>query len=71
LKKCWISCCLPKIGGNSPGDESVQPLDPAQPPIWESFEEFAEQLPADISATLPTDGAAQIDHYLYGSPKHD
>jgi hypothetical protein len=54
-----------------PGDESVQPLDPAQPPIWESFEEFAEQLPADISATLPTDGAAQIDHYLYGSPKHD
>jgi hypothetical protein len=40
-------------------------------PIWEVFEEFADQLPESIAATLPTDGAAQIDHYLYGSPKRD
>ncbi len=39
-----------------PGDEPVQPSNPAQSPIWESFEEFAEQLPADISASLPIDG---------------
>jgi hypothetical protein len=55
----------------SPSNDSIQTSNQDQPPIWESFEEFAEQLPEDISATLPTDGAAQIDHYLYGSPKHD
>lgn len=40
-----------------------------QKPIWEAFEEFADQLPDAIAQMLPTDGAAQIDHYLYGSPK--
>lgn len=41
------------------------------PPVWEAFETFADQLPEAVAATLPTDGAAQIDHYLYGSPNRD
>jgi hypothetical protein len=53
-----------------------QPVTPAvdalpTPPIWQAFETFADQLPEAIAATLPTDGAAQIDHYLYGNPKRD
>jgi hypothetical protein len=38
-------------------------------PIWD----FAAQLIRDASdetfQTLPTDGASQHDHYLYGAPK--
>jgi hypothetical protein len=39
------------------------------PPIWEIFAQSAQNLPEEALAELPTDGAAQIDHYLYGSPK--
>jgi hypothetical protein len=38
-------------------------------PIWELFEEFAEDIPEDELAQLPTDGAEQHDHYIYGTPK--
>ena len=57
--------------------QTVHPVDAAeaipcpQRPIWEAFEEFADQLPETIADTLPTDGAAQVDHYLYGSPKRN
>lgn len=56
-----------------PSNPSVAtPIANAAPrPIWEEFEAFADQLPEAIAQTLPTDGAAQIDHYLYGSPKQD
>jgi hypothetical protein len=40
-------------------------------PIWELFEEFADQVPEEVAAKLPTDGAVQHDHYLYGAPKRD
>jgi len=29
------------------------------------------QVPPEIIATMPTDGASQHDHYLYGWPKRD
>ncbi|MBD2570909.1 hypothetical protein [Anabaena lutea] len=38
-------------------------------PIWEIFEEANQDLPEEVIAKLPTDGAAQVDHYLYGKPK--
>jgi hypothetical protein len=40
-------------------------------PIWELFEETAENIPDEILQQLPTDGAAQHDHYLYGTPKRE
>jgi hypothetical protein len=40
-------------------------------PIWEIFEDFTNELPEEVIAKLPTDGAAQLDHYLYGKPKKD
>jgi hypothetical protein len=30
-----------------------------------------KDIPPEIMATLPTDGASQHDHYIYGWPKRD
>ncbi|WP_204103780.1 MULTISPECIES: DUF2281 domain-containing protein [Spirulina sp. CCY15215] len=38
-------------------------------PIWELFEEFTENIPEEILAQLPTDGAEKHDYYIYGTPK--
>ncbi len=34
------------------------------------FDQFATNMPLDERDRLPTDGAEQHDHYLYGAPKH-
>ena len=44
---------------------------PSQRPIWEKIRRRAENIPAEEAAKLPTDGAAEHDHYLYGSPKRN
>ena len=41
----------------------------ARPPIWERIATRAAQIPTEEVDKLPADGAAQIDHYLYGHPK--
>ena len=38
-------------------------------PIWERLAARAAEIPAEELDKLPPDGAAQIDHYLYGHPK--
>jgi len=38
-------------------------------PIWERIAELAERLPQEMISQWPTDGASQLDHYLYGAPK--
>ena len=38
-------------------------------PIWEIITELSAQVPMEEWETLPSDGAEQHDHYLYGSPK--
>lgn len=38
-------------------------------PIWERIAELAASLPADVVAGWPTDGASQLDHYVYGTAK--
>jgi Arc/MetJ-type ribon-helix-helix transcriptional regulator len=38
-------------------------------PIWEVVEELRKSVPPEEFAKLPRDGAEQLDHYLYGSPK--
>ena len=38
-------------------------------PIWEIITELSAQVPMEEWEKLPTDGAEQHDHYLYGSPK--
>ena len=38
-------------------------------PIWEIIADLSAEVPMEEWAKLPTDGAEQHDHYLYGSPK--
>lgn len=37
--------------------------------IWDKIEERIQNVPDEIWEQLPTDGAQEHDHYLYGSPK--
>jgi hypothetical protein len=39
--------------------------------ISERIIERMSKVPPEIMATMPTDGASQHDHYLYGHPKRD
>ena len=41
----------------------------AEKPIWEVMDELRKSVPPEELAKLPRDGAAQLDHYIYGSPK--
>ena len=38
-------------------------------PIWEIITELSAQVPMEEWEKLPSDGAEQHDHYLYGAPK--
>lgn len=38
-------------------------------PVWERIASLAASLPDEAIAGLPSDGASQLDHYLYGAPK--
>jgi predicted DNA-binding antitoxin AbrB/MazE fold protein len=44
-------------------------IEPARPPIWERLAARAAEAPPEEVMRLPPDGAAQIDHYLYGHPR--
>ena len=39
--------------------------------ISDVIRENMSDMPADILAQLPKDGASQHDHYIYGSPKRE
>jgi putative addiction module CopG family antidote len=38
-------------------------------PIGEIIDELMADMPAEVLDQLPVDGAAQHDHYIYGTPK--
>lgn len=40
-------------------------------PIWEVAAELVCDIPEDVLNSIPTDGAAQHDHYLYAVDKRD
>jgi hypothetical protein len=47
---------------------------PAPPPkvrklVWALFEEASRKIPDEALDHLPTDLAAQVDPYIYGTPK--
>ena len=43
--------------------------DTAPKPIWEKIRETFSNLSEEDLASLPVDGATQVDHYAYGLPK--
>jgi len=44
-------------------------LERPRPPFWERIAALTADVPPEELDKLPIDGSAQIDHYLYGSPK--
>ena len=40
-------------------------------PIWEVIADIMADVPPEVLAQLPKDGASQHDHYIYGWPKRD
>jgi predicted DNA-binding antitoxin AbrB/MazE fold protein len=46
-----------------------QDVQDAEPPIWEQILALTRDLPPEAFEGLPTDGASQHDHYIYGTPK--
>jgi len=47
------------------------PFDPAAPSLLEIAEALAREVPDEEWAKVPTDLAANVDHYLYGTPKRE
>jgi len=44
-------------------------LERPRPPLWERIIGLTADAPPEELDKPPTDGAAQHDHYLYGTPK--
>jgi hypothetical protein len=38
-------------------------------PLWEIADDLLKDVPQEVLDRLPTDGAVQHDHYIYGTPK--
>lgn len=38
-------------------------------PIWETLADSMQDLPPEEIASIPADGASQVDHYIYGHSK--
>jgi predicted DNA-binding antitoxin AbrB/MazE fold protein len=43
-------------------------VEPVLPPIWEQIIALTADAPPEEIAKVPPDGAAELDHYLYGAP---
>jgi hypothetical protein len=59
------------------GDEQAESMAP-NPPVERPLQTAADivlfhmrQVPPEMMATMPTDGASQHDHYIYGWPKRE
>ena len=39
--------------------------------ISQAIREIWSDMPVEVQAKLPSDGASQVDHYVYGLPKSD
>ena len=69
---------LCKAAGVEPGADLVAEvqtgrivLQPARPRFWERIAALTADVPPEELDKVPTDGAAQLDHYLYGHPKRE
>jgi hypothetical protein len=43
----------------------------ARRPVSQSVREIWSDMPDDVRAKLPSDGASQVDHYIYKLPKRE
>ena len=61
--EAWIE----RLAEPEPNPTVERPLQAAAQIILDSMRD----IPPEIMATMPTDGASQHDHYIYGWPKRD
>jgi hypothetical protein len=61
---------LSKLAGGK-GEEPARTVAADDRPISEVIAEIMADVPPDVLAQLPKDGASQHDHYIYGWPKRD
>ena len=45
------------------------PTAPRRLTIWDKVKDRMEAIPSEAWDEVPMDGAANVDHYLYGAPK--
>jgi antitoxin component of MazEF toxin-antitoxin module len=71
-----LPAALCRAAGVEPGTDLVAEvqagrivLQRQRPPFWELIAVLAADFPPDVLDKVPTDGAAQLDHDLYGHPK--
>ena len=50
-------------------EERLHPDQEDDRPVSEMIREIWADMPDEVRAKLPTDGASQVDHYVYGVPK--
>jgi len=50
-------------------DRDLKPADQPRRHIPDVFREIWSDVPDEVRAKLPADGADQIDHYVYGVPR--
>jgi Arc/MetJ-type ribon-helix-helix transcriptional regulator len=48
---------------------SQEPSAEDRKPVWERILEKMEAVPDEVFDRIPADSSAQLDHYLYGTPK--
>jgi Arc/MetJ-type ribon-helix-helix transcriptional regulator len=60
---------LQRIKQIQPSAASPVEAAPKHKPIWEVAAELRRTVPPEEWAKLPVDGAAQHNHYIYGTPK--
>jgi antitoxin component of MazEF toxin-antitoxin module len=67
---------LCRAAGLAPGTDLVVEIEDGRivlerprRPIWEKIADLIADVPPEELAKLPTDGASQHDHYIYGTPK--
>jgi len=66
-----LEAWLNKLAGAEVSAEQEQPADRPRRHIADVIIENKRKVPPEIMATMPTDGASQHDHYLYGWPKKE
>jgi hypothetical protein len=48
---------------------ATEPAPKARRPLSARIRDIWANMPAEVRAKLPTDGASQHDHYIYGTPR--
>ncbi|MDP9054384.1 MAG: hypothetical protein M3N93_08810 [Acidobacteriota bacterium] len=52
-------------------DRDLEETDRDSRSVWDIFAESRKRVPPEEFAKLPSDGADEHDHYLYGHPKRN